>query len=114
MVLEGIFATQAFTSTTGPLLRVTATYGTPSLNKSRVDPEQLAQSAAENILPPPLSYAGVLLGFLPLPDVPAAAVPAIPSPAKSNITTPLLANQAELAGGSKVYSHTLAPRIPLR
>jgi hypothetical protein len=33
MVLEGIFATQAFTSTTGPLLRVTATYGTPSLNE---------------------------------------------------------------------------------
>ncbi len=25
-----------------------------------------------------------------------------------------LANQAELAGGRKVYSHTLAPRIPLR
>ena len=112
-----------------------------------VDPEQLAQAAAENILPSPLSYAGVLLGLLPLPDhdVPAAAVPAIPSPAKSNLTTPLLqltfvtpsspspssslcvvpnhapqrhsrrlANQAELAGGRKVYSHTLAPRIPLR
>ena len=112
-----------------------------------VDPEQLAQAAAENILPSPLSYAGVLLGLLPRPDhdVPAAAVPATPSPAKSNLTTPLpqltfvtpsspspssslcvvpnhapqrhsrrLANQAELAGGRKVYSHTLAPRIPLR
>ena len=99
-----------------------------------VDPDLVAQAAAENIPPSPLSYAGVLLGLLPLPDVPAAAVP---SPAKSNLTTPpsspspsssqcvvpnhapqrhsrRLANQAELAGGRKVYSHTLAPRIPLR
>ena len=102
-----------------------------------VDPEQLAQAAAESILTSPLSYAGVLLGLLPLPDVPASAVPAIPSPlSQLTIVTPSspspsssqcvvpnhapqrhsrrLANQAELAGGRKVYSHTLAPRILLR
>ena len=33
MVLEGIFAMQASTSTIGPLWRVTAKYGTSSLNK---------------------------------------------------------------------------------
>ena len=111
-----------------------------------VDPDQLAQAAAENTLPSPLSYAGVLLGLLALPDAPTPVIPTIPSPAKSNPllpqptkVTPLppsppsesssqcvvpnhaplrysrrLANQAELAGGRKVYSHTLAPRIPLR
>ena len=55
-----------------------------------VNPEQLAEAAAENILQSPISYAEVLPGLLPLPDEPAAAVPAIPSPAKSNLTTPLL------------------------
>ena len=118
-----------------------------------VDPEQLAQAAAENILPSPSSYAGVLLGLSPLPDAPAPVVPGPaypsestessvepnpktppplpltlenalpPSPCPSQSVAPnhaprrhssRLANQAELAGGRKVYSHTTAPRIPLR
>ncbi len=113
-----------------------------------VDPEKLAQAAAENILPSPLSYAGVLLGLLSLPDSPspAPAASALPLPTQADHTIPQspqmtkvtptssppssspivasnhapqrysrrLANQAELAGGRKVYSHTLAPRIPLR
>jgi hypothetical protein len=55
-----------------------------------VDPEQLAQAAAENALLSPLSYAGVLLGLLSLPLTPTPVVPTIPSPAKSNLTKPLL------------------------
>jgi hypothetical protein len=55
-----------------------------------VDPEQLSQAAAENTLPSLLSYAGVLLGLLSLPDAPTPVVPTIPSPAKSNLTNPQL------------------------
>ena len=109
-----------------------------------VDPELLEQAAAQRTLPPPLSYAGVLLGLLPSPDAPTPVAPSSPPPANQIIplimpqtthsTTPSpspsspilvpnhapqrcsrrLANQAELAGGRKVYSHTQAPRIPLR
>jgi hypothetical protein len=43
-----------------------------------VDPDQLAQAAAENTLPSPLSYAGVLLGLLALPDAPTPVIPTIP------------------------------------
>jgi len=110
-----------------------------------VEPEQLEQAAAEQTLPPPLSCAGVLLGLLSSPDTPSPVFPAIPSPAKPNLTNSLmpqmipattspplplstilvpchapqrcsrrLADQAERAGGRKMYSHTQAPRIPLR
>jgi hypothetical protein len=39
-------------------------------------------------LPSPLSYAGVLLGLLALPDAPTPVIPTIPSPAKSNPLLP--------------------------
>jgi hypothetical protein len=110
-----------------------------------INPALLEQAAAERTPPPPLSYAGVLLGLLPLPEAPAAVAPFSPPPAANQPThltipqmtpstipspSPLspiivpnhapqrcsrrLANQAELAGGRKVYSHTQAPCIPLR
>jgi hypothetical protein len=100
MVLEGILAMQASTSTTGPLWRVTAHHhstkfvywNTNCSGYIWVDPEQMAQAAAsaENTVPLPLFYAGVLLGLLSVPDAPMPVVPTIPSPAKSNLTKTLL------------------------
>jgi hypothetical protein len=64
-----------------------------------VDPEQLAQAAAENTLPSPhslpspLSYAGVLLGLLSLPDASTPVVPTIPSPASPTLQTPRCPNR---------------------
>ncbi len=58
-----------------------------------VDPDKLAQADAENTLPSPLSYAGVLLGLLALPDAPTPVIPTIPSPAKSNLTNPFCPNR---------------------
>ena len=59
-----------------------------------VDPEQLEQAAAERTLPPPLSYAGVLLGLLPLPDAPTPVVPSTPpaSKAQTNKTSDVIPN----------------------
>ncbi len=89
-----------------------------------VDPELLKQAAAERTLPPPLSYAGVLLRLLPLP-VHLRLLSPPPPPLMMSQMTPSttqlpsiivpshapqrhsrrLANQAELTGGHS--SHVL-------
>ena len=56
---------------------------TNNSDKFWVDPEQLVQAAAQNTLPSPLSYAGVLAGLLPQPDSPPAAPATPPSQLQS-------------------------------
>ena len=105
MALEGIFATPALTPAIGAPWQTTAVYGMPLLNKGMftatpngggyilVDQVQTEQAAAERILPPPLSYAGVLFGLLQFPDSPSPGVPSTPLPAEPNQTKPLMMSQ---------------------